>query len=566
MDGNPEGTPNPLNPVQGVASPVDEPEPSMGQATGTGELDFIETAETADYGDTVEAAETTTEMGVIEDRPVANPVDQYVAAQPASFAQSMGTEEPTRPAQPTQPVRPTHMGHGVVDPMMRPVSRPVESPVQIPAPAPTPVTPTRTENNFDTFAMDNDSSSNFERANEQLSNNESFIAKDSIVESAKDKSHKKRNLIICAIILLTIAIICGAAAIAIAVLGNNDDRVAKAIDKLLSGDIPSVIGAKGTISATNRASDDVQTLLPVSTASTIVNFDGTFDTKSSMNKVTANATISYSEDNEVSIDVSELTTKDGATYFKISGISDMFNLMSSAATSVTADDESEATDCVGGDGTDCVTVTTEMPYTAGLFDAIEDEWILVAGDFADTMSGMTIFDNTTTCLISSFGTLSEYSKDLASKYKANPFITYSTSDLKISKRKDNLYKLGIDSEKMSAFVNSMSNNGFVNELNACSGNVATNSGTNSSLFEEIFANFPTMYVEVDNNYNFTRVYFDVTTEAGAMSSTTNADINLSYPSELKITEPDDYIDMSTLLSGAMTDVLTNGSTVVEISE
>ena len=118
---------------------------------------------------------------------------------------------------------------------------------------------------------------------------------------------------------------------------------------------------------------------------------------------------------------------------------------------------------------------------------------------------------------------------------------------------------------MSAFVNSLGNNGFINELNACAGDSATNTAITSGTIKGIFENFPTMYVEVDENYNFTRVYFEAKNDTETISSTVKADINLSYPSELKVTEPTEYLNMSTLLSSVMTNFY-NSNTVVPVVE
>ena len=194
---------------------------------------------------------------------------------------------------------------------------------------------------------------------------------------------------------------------------------------------------------------------------------------------------------------------------------------------------------------------------AGLFEAMNDEWILVSNDFSEKMTGLQIFDNSTTCLISAFGTLPQYAKDIANKYKTNPFITYSTDKLSINKKKNALYRLGINNDKLAAFTNSLGNNGFINELNACAGNLSTNGTTSQNMIEDIFRNFPTMYAEIDDNNNFTRVYFE--TEANSQFIT--ADLDISYPNKFEVTEPDSYIEMSTLLNNVTTNLLKNGSTI-----
>ena len=93
------------------------------------------------------------------------------------------------------------------------------------------------------------------------------------------------------------------------------------------------------------------------------------------------------------------------------------------------------------------------------------------------------------------------------------------------------------------------------------------------MISSIFAGFPTVYVEVDDEYNFTRVYFKATTagsevvedcecvtapcdcgEVGPTSMTITADLNLTYPNKLEITEPDEYIDMSNLVNKLLTNI------------
>ena len=80
------------------------------------------------------------------------------------------------------------------------------------------------------------------------------------------------------------------------------------------------------------------------------------------------------------------------------------------------------------------------------------------------------------------------------------------------------------------------------------------------MIEKIFENFPTIYVEIDDNYNFTRVYFKVTAGDETSSMTTTADLALSYPAKLEVAAPDDYIDMSTLVNNLVTGVFVSGET------
>ena len=56
---------------------------------------------------------------------------------------------------------------------------------------------------------------------------------------------------------------------------------------------------------------------------------------------------------------------------------------------------------------------------------------------------------------------------------------------------------------------------------------------------------PVIYVEVDNDYNFTRLAFDISDNEGATSLST--DLGFSYPTNVNVAEPTDYKDLTTVL-------------------
>ena len=505
MNENPEGTPNPLNPAPGTENEM---------AAGTGP-NFVETEQASEV---IAEPETPAEPEVPAEPDT--PTESEMPAEPEAPAEPEVSAEPETPAEPeTVPVN-----HTTMDPMMKPVSH----------------------NNFDTLGVNNvvTNDTPVEEIKEETfirseapmtltpaSDMPELVAKDSIVEPVGGSS-KKKVLIIGAIILVMIAIICGGVAVAFMMVNNTDDRVSKAIDKLINGEISSIVNAKGNISATTDTAE----------VATNIDFDGTFDLRSSMNAISATVNADLASGTNISIGVNELRNKDGETYFKISGLTDMTNKEPA--------EESDA--------------SVLLSMYGGLLQVVDDEWILASGDFANAMGNLGIFENDSTCLVDAFGSLPQYSKDIANKYKQNQFITYSTDKLGISKKQNNLYKLGFDEDKLTAFINSLSNNGFVNELNACANETATNTDISVSKIKEIFDGFPTVYVEINDKYDFTRVYFQATTSAGedeSASMTVTADLNLSYPSNFTIEEPQEYTDMSTLLDKVMTNLLNSGSTL-----
>ena len=563
MNDNPEGTPNPLNPAMDAGNGA--------EAAGTGALDFVETELTAEP-----VGETTPTKVTIEETKAEEAVEPASFAQPAATGPapiSSAMPEMAKPA-PTSAMpeiktasASTKFNGPVVDPMMRP----------------------RENNNFDTLDVRKDPEGEipFDEITEDIVTSSittktptDFVAKDSIVESS---TNKKKPLIIGAIILIMIAVICGAAAIAIfAFNSNGGDRVPKAIVKLLNGETSNIINVKGTITMDSNV-DDVSDGSSIIT-SYIIDFDGTFDAVSSVNKVSADINGEFISGKEATISVNELRDEAGDIFFKINGLKTLI----SDRPIVTIDN---STDCVGMEGMDsCVTTTTTTntttntatncvdgdPYTncgpseettqtistldilslySGLFEAVDNQWILVSGDFSEEMEGLNIFGNSSACIVNAMSTLPEYSKNLASTYNANQFITYSTNNLGISKKKDELYRIGFDADKLASFINALSTKGFMNELNACTGNVATNSTVTSEMVEKVLANFPAVYVEIDNNNNFTRVYFKANTTMNDAATTVVADLAISYPAKVEITAPESYVDMSTLLNNAMVNLL-----------
>lgn len=573
MDGNPEGTPNPLNPVQGTASATNQSQPNTGVAAGTGTLDQYETTEILDdydtdgyndyYAESTSLTETTTQ-------PTSSRMPEMAKAAPISSSM------PNMPTAPRHTVANYGAHSGVIDPMMRPVSHNENSANNQP----------QTDTSFDSFSeLNHESLDELSQDFGQLSSNDSnLVAKDSIVEPVGG-SKKKTALIASAIALIMIAIICGVAAIAIVMMNNGGDRVTKAIEKVLNGEVSSIVSVNGKITSTNDlvdyddSTDDTSSALiiaPLNSASTVINFEGTFDTASSINDISASLALEYPDGAKASVDIYERKNSSGNVFFKVAGLGSIvkaFGTGNSGSEVLVYDESGNESDSVvttacSTDGSeslqeDCLNSQTSssmlgglMTVYGGLLESIDDQWILISEEFADEMGDLEIFDNSSTCTINAIKTLPKYTKDIINSYKANPFVTYSTENLGIAKKKNELYKLSFDNDKMSAFINSLNNNGFINELNACAGNVATNTQVTPAMLETITKDLPAVYAEIDDNNNFTRFYF----KAGTASTTIEADINLSYPAEIKVSDPSDYIDMSTLLNSVMTTFLQSGDT------
>ena len=69
-------------------------------------------------------------------------------------------------------------------------------------------------------------------------------------------------------------------------------------------------------------------------------------------------------------------------------------------------------------------------------------------------------------------------------------------------------------------------------------------------------------MEVDNNYNFTRLYFTKDINEGA--ATVTVDLDFSYPTNVNISEPTEYEDLSSLMENMFNSTYESTDNKVEI--
>ena len=497
MNENPEGTPNPLNPVQGAApegqAPVNE----------------------ADATEQPSSAEPAAEQPVPAEQPVV--AEQPVPAEPAM-------EQPL----------------------------PAEQPVQEVA--------------------------------EALEAVEAVADNGAPMKIEADKKPKKTGLII-AIIFLVVAIIGGVAA-ALVVLNpfaKATDAVPAAISKLLKGEVPKNVTINGT---TFLSSGDPNSQFK----SLAMVFNANINNQTNENYANAKITAELADGNGFGFEADEVHTAGGDLYLKLSNV--YGELLEYYGDDVQS---SDVTDCTG-EGVDCVnltetveancdsssescaltttTTTTEMPTGEslldyiGVFDVINDEWIRIPNSNFSSVTDLAEINMPTQCLVDAAGKLNTYGKDLASAYDKNQFIEYSTDDIWLVANGDPIYRLSFNNDKLAGFINSMNNSGFINELLACVGGTATNMKVNGDDLAMITSYLPTIFVEINDNNDFTRVYLSVSTPDGLTSAA--ADLSFSYPANISIDEPASYIDINQALSMVLTNFLqqpvTSDEQVITITE
>ncbi len=400
---------------------------------------------------------------------------------------------------------------------------------------------------------------------------------DQTAAGGEKKPATKKIALFAAIGLFVAAIVCAVIAVIVANPFKQDDRVPQAISKLLSGDAPKNIEAQGKI-IVNTDSEDTNL------RALTIDLDAKFATAYRTNTAEATVSALFADETELSFGAQEIMVADGDVYLNINSLSDSLSSDEAGGETVEAGeenceaDENGETNCevvevdvTTCDGDACEVVEGDAAGDTGYlgelidyFGLVDDTWIRIPANIAEAPEDETgIFNNESQCLVNAISNLPNYSNSLTESYKANQFIEYSTENLGIAQVANNLYRLSFNEEKLTNFINEMTSSAFMNELLACTGDEATNTKVSVDDVKEVFSGFPTIYVEIDENYNFTRVVFEAKLEEQASEIT--ADFNLTYPDVITINEPTEYIDLNEFLTelfGNLYDVTTDDTTEV----
>ena len=330
--------------------------------------------------------------------------------------------------------------------------------------------------------------------------------------------NKPKTPIIMAIIILILLII-GAGVTAILVLNPfaSHDAVPAAISKLLTSGAPENVKMSGSIVTFDNGKDATSPNLSI-------DFSSEINTRTSEN--TASAVVSATLPGNATtfnFDISELHTANGDLYLKLKGVSMLTAL-------------------------------------SAVFETIDDEWIRIEGSDFNSIESILPDNIAATCLVNAAGNLGQYGANFVSLYNKSPFVEYATDNINIDAKKGQLYRLSFNSTKLTEFVNSLNGSGFANELMACMDATAVNENLTDEAVAEVIKNIPTIYVEIDDKDNFTRVYLSSTSEDGLSGAV--ADISFEYPATtIKVEEPEYHITLGDFLAQILSDFY--GENIIE---
>ena len=407
-------------------------------------------------------------------------------------------------------------------------------------------------------------------------------------EPVQPPKKKKTGLIIGVVVALLVAIGCG---VAVAImLMNQGDAVSKAVMKLMEGKAPANVALDGTIDITPIDSSSILTGLKID-----LKADAT--SNSMANHATANVTASIKEAGDIQVEVEEIYSESGDLYLKVDGlvegIEKITTMMQNTMATNCIDDESGLTncetpvlsDCEDSDGNivpcddDTMVDIVEEPETgldmfagfSGILELIDGKWLKISIDQLKSMTDTQDSNNALTCLTDLANEAKNNSNTISEMYRNNPFITSTTEDVKVASKNSTVYRVIFDREKFTNYSKAVKDSTMVKKAISCLGedNVEVSEDPAGELNK-----LPNIYVEIDKDDNFSRLYFETTAKqmtsddcdcpddavcsACDMSEQTEKDIanvkvdlGFTYPSTINIAEPTDYQDVMTLLQQLM---------------
>ena len=388
--------------------------------------------------------------------------------------------------------------------------------------------------------------------------------------SVAPKKSKKGVIILC-VFLILVAIGCGVAALLILNPFGGGDRFPAAIEKVLKNGISSNLAVNGTITVSNTSEySDLSDLN--------ITLDAQFDLANKTNTAKAGINAILANDTSLEFDAEEILNKDGDIFVKLDGISDAYgSLQSGLTTQVTtnksclSDDSNTAmndgevvtncdvldevsTACEGETCSDTLVDTTSEVGSLGtiikMLKSIDGEWIRIPASVSTSSEQMISANIPTQCISDAMGKLPSYGDSLVETYKQNQFLDYSSENVGIPAVKDTIYRVKINSSKLAGFIDAIKGGAFASELLSCFNETSTSSNISGEQIAKLFDNYPTIYVEIDENYKFTRLVLD----GGSDYFTAKADFRLSYPQSVTITEPAEYIEVDKVVQSVIKDI------------
>lgn len=425
---------------------------------------------------------------------------------------------------------------------------------------------------------------------------------------------KKTGLIIAILACLLLAVGCGVAAILLMFSGKGGDPVANAMDKLMSGKTASNVVVSGDVDI-----DFGDASAPFKKAE--INFDAKLISRTTINSLDVavkltpqNNPLAETGAKDISFGFSEVHAENGDLYLKVDGAADALTglvgdttktttstntldeiqslrmeaeamaeeleaidaydiIDSDTIDSLDAIDTLDALDTLNTiDTTDTFDIEEYEPLATmlGVAGFIDGEWIRLSAAELEAFSVSVVEDNPLSCLVDFTSNIDTRSNSALELYKKNPFVISTTDNMKVVSRRDPIYRLGFDGEKMANYIDSVQNAALLDDLYSCLG-VNGYAKITAEDVAEVLEGMPEIYVEVNGDNVFTRLYLsyeienpllvtdcsstllgeddcvETETTSTPENTTVTIDLTFDYPASVNISEPAEYQNFSDLI-------------------
>ncbi len=366
---------------------------------------------------------------------------------------------------------------------------------------------------------------------------------------------KKKTGLIVGIIVAAVVIIALIVTLIVLLLSNQkDESVSKAVQKYISGDTPTNLHLKADINInTSTAGSPVKSLN--------LSIDSKSVQNSSINSTDGVVSFTTFENKDFDAQFHEVGSTDGSVYFKIDGFTDsvkesgILNYAIPTAPSGPSDCVSE----VEGDCSNGATVDTLSPgyntalqpdYTTAIFSAasileltenLDGKWFkLSQDDVGKITNDQNKSDQLLSCLTSLSSEYKQNANTVAGIYSKHPFISSTTEGVTLEKEEYPVHSVIVDPDNLTEFINASLNTNVGNSTRTCFGVARNANSIEAEAVAEFVNSLPEILVEVDEQFNFTRLYTIIRLSDDV---TAYAELHFDYPENVNVKEPEDYIDL-----------------------
>ena len=367
---------------------------------------------------------------------------------------------------------------------------------------------------------------------------------------AEEPPKKKKTGLIIGLVV-AVLVLAGAGVAAAILLAGSGDPVAKALDKLASGNVPQYVKIDGAVEV---KSDDSSSVI----SNMAIKIESDVDNNSSASSSKASLEVEMNKGKDLTLGLETVSTASGDLYLNISGIEDAVTQYVKMVSGVTDESNSEI-------------VAYYLKSFSEVFDMLDGKWLKVSTDDLKTLAESMNTSNQTTCIADLAEEFKKGDQSLVEAYRSNPFISSTTEGVTLAKKGNGpVYKVVIDKDTYNGFKEKAKESSLAKKAAECL--KATTSEETTDLSEGT-----DIYVEVDNDSNFTRFYTSksVTEDCcpdgaecfrACATMTATVDFNFSYPSSITIEEPSGAQDLMTLLQKLLGGYSGNTSYNVDIDD